>query len=433
MRNRSFLFAAAVLGLACAVCLTACGKPAPIPRVATPTAGPPLTAVTGAAPVWAVGWTELVLDSTDGGATWSTKHQGAKPLSMLFGVAVHGRQVFAAGQHIICSSGDGGATWSRFTTPDGCHLREVACSDARHAWAVGDRSSNGEYHAVVFATADGGRTWTQQSVPGVAGLASVSFVDAHHGWAVGGDISKPVGDVVVTSDGGAHWRLQERVHGTDLHGVTFVDQRHGWAVGTSRGIILATSDGGAHWAAQQPPQKGLLDVAFIDVRRGWAVGQDGLILATSDGGKHWSDQSVPQHFQVRRVAFANAQVGWAVFGSAHLLATRDGGRSWSVISPLRDYTLLGDVACQPRRSSPSSRASSLASADVSSLTETVAASMTSSPTDSRTRFDHALTPGPNRLTESRPWSVEINSFARRWAGFGRYSHSPSSTSRSAVL
>ncbi len=321
---------------------------APTPRVATPTAGPSLTAVTGAAPVWAAGWTEIVLNSTDGGATWSTKHQGSELPDMLFGVAVHGQQVFAAGQHLICSSGDGGATWSRFEAPGSVHLMEVACSDARHAWAVGAQSTAGDYRAVVFATSDGGRTWMRQSVPGVADLASVSFVDARHGWAVGGDISKPAGDIVVTSDGGAHWSLQKRVQGTNLHGVTFVDRRHGWAVGTRRGVILATSDGGAHWEAQQPPQKGLLDVAFIDVRRGWAVGQDGLILATSDGGKHWADQSVPQHFQVRRVAFANAEVGWAVFGSANLLATRDGGRNWSVIRPLPNYTLLGDVACQPR-------------------------------------------------------------------------------------
>jgi photosystem II stability/assembly factor-like uncharacterized protein len=348
MKSRWLRLAATVVGLVGALTLTACGESTPIPRVATPTAGPPLTAVTGAAPVWAAGWTEIVLESTDGGATWSTRHQGAKPPSMLFGVAVHGRQVFAAGQHVICSSGDGGATWSRFTAPDGCHLREVACSDAQHAWAVGDESTSGTYHAVVYATSDRGRTWTRQSVPGVAGLASVSFVDGRHGWAVGGDISRPVGDVVVTSDGGAHWRLQERVHGTNLHGVTFADQRHGWAVGTSRGIILATSDGGAHWDIQQSLQKGLLDVAFIDDRHGWAVGQDGLILATSDGGKHWSDQSVPQHFPVRRVAFANADVGWAVFGSANLLATRDGGRNWSVIRPSHDYALLGDVACQLR-------------------------------------------------------------------------------------
>ena len=51
--------------------------------------------------------------------------------------------------------------------------------------------------------------------------------------------------------------------------------------------------------------------------------------------------------------------------------------------------VIGAPRVSMRQSSPNSCASSLASADMSSLTETVAASMTSSPTDSRTRFDHA--------------------------------------------
>ena len=97
MRSRWVWLAVTVVGLIGALTLTACGKPTPTPRVATPTAGPPLTAVAGAAPVWAVGWTEIVLNSTDGGATWSTKHQGSELPDMLFGVAVHGRQVFAGG------------------------------------------------------------------------------------------------------------------------------------------------------------------------------------------------------------------------------------------------------------------------------------------------------------------------------------------------
>ena len=258
MRSPWVGFAVTVVGLIGALTLTACGNPTPVPRVATPTAGPPLTAMTEAAPVWAAGWTEIVLNSTDGGASWSIKHRGVKLPNMLFGIAVQGRHVFAAGQHLLCSSGDGGATWSTSTVAKTCHLTEVACSDARHAWAVGADSNGGDYHAVAFATSDGGRTWTRQSVPGVGGLASVSFVDARHGWAVGGDFDAQVGSIVVTTDGGAHWRLQERVDGTDLHGVTFIDRRHGWAVGTSRGITLATSDGGATGSPSSSRRRGSL-------------------------------------------------------------------------------------------------------------------------------------------------------------------------------
>ncbi len=190
---------------------------------------------------------------------------------MLFGVAVHGRQVFAAGQHLICSSGDGGATWSRFEAPGSVHLMEVACSDARHAWAVGAQSTAGDYRAVVFATSDSGRTWMRQSVPGVADLASVSFVDARHGWAVGGDITRPEGDIVVTSDGGAHWSASEARK--QLY--KLLDD--GWAVARARADHRQASATGARPGTTGAPcrrRAPRLVPGIHDVRHGGAV-EDG--------------------------------------------------------------------------------------------------------------------------------------------------------------
>lgn len=337
---------------------SACGqrKPAAIPHVPEPTAGPPLTAVAGAVPLWVGGWPAVMLESSDAGATWKIKHQSTDPdVGMLTGVAVHGKHIFAVGMRSICASANGGATWTMQEVPASYRLNDVVCSDAAHAWAVGAQlvgDSYSAFHSVIFATSNGGRTWTSQVVRGVDGLTAVAFVNARHGWAVGGNSDTRVGYIIVTTDGGAHWRLQRRISGDSLHGVSFTDARHGWVVGgwgtKQPGIILATSDGGAHWRVQtSATPRYLLDVSFVDARHGWAVGYDGVILATSDGGKHWSDQSVSQLFTVRKVAFVNTRVGWAVFGHAKLLATRDGGHTWSVISPLPRYILLGAVACRP--------------------------------------------------------------------------------------
>ena len=77
--------------------------------------------------------------------------------------------------------------------------------------------------------------------------------------------------------------------------------------------------------------------------------------------------------------------------------SRGSGKRVMVDPPTPRREVIGGPRVPARQSSPSSCASSLESADMSSFTETVAASTTPSPTDSRTRFDHAITLGPNCL------------------------------------
>ncbi len=124
----------------------------------------------------------------------------------------------------ILASRDGGAAWRQQTRSPALQL---AATDARHAWALGDQG-------VTLRTTDGVR-WRSL---GVQHLLRLSFVNATHGFALGRD------DFVLrTTDGGSTWT---RTGGpTRLQSICFSTARTGWVA--RNGTVWATHDAGAHW------------------------------------------------------------------------------------------------------------------------------------------------------------------------------------------
>jgi len=335
---------------------------------------------------WAVAWVhsqnggndrDLILHTSDGGATWATQgpHYLAKAVDFLD--ASHG---WVCGASTVWSTGNGGLTWSAHRLRTNWGLNDVVFTDVSHGWVVGYRETDHGSHnyPIILATTNGGITWRKQYFP--AGdtegqvLNSVSFVDSDHGWAVGSGSSMGGGAAILTtSDGGRTWQAQTSPATDYLDQVTFVDASHGWlpfgssvlatsdggstwtahavgvpvtavsfsddlhgcAVGAS-GSLATTTDGGANWQVHNsisPPTgiPALADITFPDAVHGWAVG-DGLILATADGGTTWSAQSASSG--LTSVSFPDATHGWAVGGGGFnggipvILHTGDGGLSW---------------------------------------------------------------------------------------------------------
>ena len=211
---------------------------------------------------WAVGG-NTILATTDGGATWKQQYslwgtgaQTGDPFTLsgvCFPDASHGWVVGSAriwaGNHeplnwadVILATSDGGATWT--TQYSGTETLSGVCfPDATHGWAVGYDYYTGE--GVVLATSDGGATWTTQDHRKRGRqLTAVSFPDATHGWAVG--------TAPTASSGHLRRRRYLDTAGLGCAGALprlFPDAKHGWAVGYG-GTILSTSDGGAIWTAQ---------------------------------------------------------------------------------------------------------------------------------------------------------------------------------------
>jgi hypothetical protein len=141
----------------------------------------------------------------------------------------NGPLTVAPGSWAAWVSHDGGIHWQRgrhpasaWEMPGNNGLPEsgaIACSDARHCWAVASTSASALGATAVLASTDGGNSWTVQPLPAdVAGRflpESVSCPTARQCWIGGmlgtrthGQLSQLTSRAVLeTGNGGASWRL----------------------------------------------------------------------------------------------------------------------------------------------------------------------------------------------------------------------------------
>ncbi len=206
--------------------------------------------------------------------------------SATVGSAVYGMAVLADGSGQF--STDGGATWAAGDLGASGPLFGVTAqqvSGAVYGWAVGG-------NAAFFTSSDGGSSWLSGSVGGGADLYGVASVQGTGGqvntYAVGGGASTPgtSGWIVLASGGGV--RAQTVPAGTpDLFAVSFeaTNPQVGWAVG-AQGTILYTSDGGTTWTAMASGTTASLHGVFATTDgthdHAWAVGAQGTVLALSE-------------------------------------------------------------------------------------------------------------------------------------------------------
>ena len=196
---------------------------------------------------------------------------------------------------VILATTDGGAHWAAQAAalPAEAELYDVAFADATHGWAVGDLPGDGQDNAsVIVATTDGGLTWKRQlthyppQVQNVtdAVLTAVACSDARHAIAVGSD---DVGcEIFRTTNGGATWTgLSTAARASFgylfLSDIALSGATRAWAVGDA--TVLETSDGGATWRRQSVD--GQVDtVSFVSPTHGWIAGANGDILTTTTAG-----------------------------------------------------------------------------------------------------------------------------------------------------
>ena len=301
--------------------------------------------------------------------------------------------------HIVQTT-DGGKTWSEQTGTSGAKLLQFV--DATHGWAASETE--------LWRTTDGGSHWESL---GDEVLTSFQFLTDKEGWAVEGGHEESVGLLVKTDDGGKTWASQD----LQANSVCFGD-RSGWATGPSAGgvALQQTVDTGGDWTettvplpnADQVPYTATLScsgnqawlvvtgdagaghVAYAVFRaegsgEAKAVVQDGFthplgdqkgvfqstdpqpgpfasvggsngkfvtwcppcgptsaINLTEDAGTSWERSEFPQSAQDEPVglSFIDENQGWAAFSAVlpnaggqtsnvFLFATSDGGKTWS--------------------------------------------------------------------------------------------------------
>ncbi len=298
----------------------------------------------GSGGLWATVWwetneevREVLAHSTDGGATWATRHLGGTVTKVDFVDARHGWVLGSDGrQGGVWATTDGGATWTFHVVRGSWAFGSIDFVDAAHGWAAGDTSilddPNAGTSAAIFVTSDGGVSWHKTFFSADSDqMNTVSFANTQDGWAVGlGSELGGAGTLVATTNGGATWSAQSAGTAWDLSGVTCVDAAHAWL--PEGGSIYATTDGGADWTSHDSGLPSVRAVAFADDLDGYAVGSQGGLATTSDGGQSWQVRSsltpAGGFAPLGAIAFPDAAHGWAT-GGGPLLSTTDGGATWS--------------------------------------------------------------------------------------------------------
>jgi len=156
-------------------------------------------------------------------------------------VILHGVEVLDANtvvavgySGVILRTTDGGKDWQIIESGTTEDLRAIDFADERTGWAVG-------HNGVILKTVDAGVSWATQTPNVISHYRGVFFLDDQTGWATGSVWPDPdiQGYVIKTTDGGDSWVTQ--LNGPS-NAVCFVDADTGcvaWSGGVNR-----TTDGG---------------------------------------------------------------------------------------------------------------------------------------------------------------------------------------------
>jgi photosystem II stability/assembly factor-like uncharacterized protein len=295
----------------------------------------------------------------------------------LLGVyALDSDNVWVVGQEgTILNTTNGGITWSEISCPVAYTLYNVHFINADTGWVGGDNpsitevmrtmdkgvswvlktlrnSSQGNHDiefkygnqgepprgfvtaglSYVWTTDDYGENWVTLPIGGCGAnsLLSISFVNKDEGWFVGERSVSPDVTIVHTTDGGQTYETQTNPTEPDdkMTGVSFATNQQGVAVGVS-GTILYTSDGGQNWEIRPNSGNSWWSVFLTESGKAWAVGLNGNIAYSTDWGYTWTSQQSGVSCHLWEVFFVNDNEGWIVGGGSGqpgvILHTTNGG------------------------------------------------------------------------------------------------------------
>jgi photosystem II stability/assembly factor-like uncharacterized protein len=264
--------------------------------------------------LWTAGDTGTILNSNDGGHSWTEQHHGGSNLAALKMITPNNG--WAVGDMGTVLHYDGFA-WSPVAVPSNADLRDVLFVGAERGWMVGSGGT-------VLRTDDGGETWNNLEVPTQQGLNAITCYNLSRCHLAGN-----AGTVLTTTDGGDSWNTVATPTFADLNGIQILADGSGWISGEG-GILLAGNRDGNWIVRGTTGQSTVNSLSFTPDGHGWAAGSGNSVVGTEDGGRNWQALPLPGYAALSALAHhGNNQlvaVGQDAAGNGIILRTDTGGK-----------------------------------------------------------------------------------------------------------
>ncbi|MGE0480867.1 MAG: YCF48-related protein, partial [Phycisphaerae bacterium] len=259
--------------------------------------------------------------TTDGGATW-TQMTSMLPGSVRSFDFITPTTGFVGYNGAIAWTPDGGDTWqARAVYPDAPIVYELSFADELVGVASGHRSTP-HHDSGIYRTTDGGWTWT------LVHDAGGPFVrlDAQ-------SIICPTGiDVVRSDDGGQTWYfISPNGTPTSVSGLTRLGNSDVLIGVSFSGDIIRSPDLGVSWS-HDVIGIGVLPALWActayDEQSAWVTGANGLTYRTTNAGQNWLLLNSGCGDEVTGIDFADDDFGVAVTHRGFVFRTENRGASW---------------------------------------------------------------------------------------------------------
>ena len=314
-----------------------------------------LNAITFVSPTtaFAVGDSNTLLESTDGGSTWQPQPlahpAGAGPFNL---------------EHISCSSvttcvistADGkellrtadGAQTATIVNPSSQVLKDVAFSVGNNVIGVGDDG------ATVLST-DAGQTFSSV----VSSRLSFTWSQFGAGLVPGGASGDAYGtgaggQIAVTTNAGASWSTLRVPTGSAIDDVAFPTASTGYALDDA-GFLHKTTDGGVSWASLDTGVGNPAAVAAPGANTVLLLGAGtGGVSRSTDGGNNFHtvggkvviSTNPKRTMKLSRIALNTSQTipGAVLAWQSRLIESTNSGRTWQSIPLPLPGRSIGDVS-----------------------------------------------------------------------------------------
>ena len=288
------LLLVACLGLGLGGCVAtrlAAAETSPWQAIALNTQSNPLdVAFTDANHGFLVGSNRMILETQDGGESWSERSLDLPEEEnfRLISIDFDGQDGWLAGQPgLLMHTSDGGSNWTRLfldtKLPGEPYLiTALGRNQAELATNVG----------AVYQTSDGGGSWDAEVSDAAGAVRDLRRSDDGRYMSV-----SSLGNFYASWDPGQPvWQVHQRVSSQRLQSIGYQPDGHLWML--ARGAQIRLNDDADNYESWGKPivpitnGYGYLDLTWTPDGAIWAAGGNGTLLVSNDGGQSWQRDPV---------------------------------------------------------------------------------------------------------------------------------------------